>query len=163
MTESSAAAVFDDDYRKAAVDLLGAIAYGELSAFERLAEDTRLAPTIEDKMAIGGMAAAEFGQLQKLCTRITELGADPADRPYPGQRQPEDRTDPVGSGSLFGSPCGGDGTGCATHHAGLNAGFNPASHPAYRQRSSQSGAWTRSGADPCSGRHVHLRWLFWQA
>lgn len=79
MTESSAAAVFDDDYRKAAVDLLGAIAYGELSAFERLAEDTRLAPTIEDKMAIGGMAAAEFGQLQKLCTRITELGADPGD------------------------------------------------------------------------------------
>ena len=32
MTESP-----DEDYRRAAVDLLGAIAYGELSAFERLA------------------------------------------------------------------------------------------------------------------------------
>lgn len=79
MTESSAAAVPDDDYRSAAVDLLGAIAYGELSAFERLAEDAKLAPTIDDKMAIGAMAAAEFGQLQKLCTRITELGADPGE------------------------------------------------------------------------------------
>ena len=45
MTESP-----DEDYRRAAVDLLGAIAYGELSAFERLAEDAKLAPTLADKV-----------------------------------------------------------------------------------------------------------------
>ena len=43
------------------VDLLGAIAYGELSAFERLAEDAKLAPTLEDKVALAAMASAEFG------------------------------------------------------------------------------------------------------
>ena len=39
MTESP-----DADYRLAVVDLLGAIAYGELSAFERLVDDAKLAP-----------------------------------------------------------------------------------------------------------------------
>lgn len=74
MTESP-----DEEYRLAAVDLLGVIAYGELSAFERLAEDAKLAPTIEDKMEIGAMAAAEFGHLEKLCERLEELGADPGE------------------------------------------------------------------------------------
>ena len=32
-------ALQDPEYREAVVDLLGAIAYGEISAFERLAED----------------------------------------------------------------------------------------------------------------------------
>src|SRR6476646_5925671 len=67
MTESP-----DEDYRRAAVDLLGAIAYGELSAFERLVEDAKLAPGIDDKIAIGAMATAEFAHLE-------ELGADPAE------------------------------------------------------------------------------------
>ena len=51
MTESAAAsesplAFEDPHYREAVVDLLGAIAYGEISAFERLAEDAKLAPTL---------------------------------------------------------------------------------------------------------------------
>ena len=79
MTESSDGADPDEEYRLAAVDLLGAIAYGELSAFERLAEDAKLAPTIEDKMAIGAMAAAEFGHLERLCERLVQLGADPGE------------------------------------------------------------------------------------
>ena len=74
MTESP-----DEDYRRAAVDLLGAIAYGELSAFERLVEDAKLAPGIDDKIAIGAMATAEFGHLQKLVERLEQLGADPAE------------------------------------------------------------------------------------
>ena len=74
MTESP-----DEDYRRAAVDLLGAIAYGELSAFERLVEDAKLAPGIDDKIAIGAMATAEFGHLQKLVERLEELGADPTE------------------------------------------------------------------------------------
>src|SRR3954468_10806601 len=67
----------DPGYRAAVVDLLGAIAYGEISAFERLAEDARLAPTLEDKVAIATMASAEFVKVAALHTRIRELGADP--------------------------------------------------------------------------------------
>jgi hypothetical protein len=43
---------------QATVDLLGVLAYGELTAFERLAADARLAPTVSDKVALGRMAAA---------------------------------------------------------------------------------------------------------
>lgn len=59
------------------IDLLGAIAYGEISAFERLAEDARMAPSLEDKVAIATMASAEFGRVASLHARIAELGADP--------------------------------------------------------------------------------------
>src|SRR3954451_10771495 len=70
--------VFDDPtYRDAVVDLLGAVSYGEISAFERLAEDARMAPTLEDKVAIATMASAEFGKVAALHDRIRELGADP--------------------------------------------------------------------------------------
>jgi hypothetical protein len=70
--------VFDDPtYRDAVVDLLGAISYGEISAFERLAEDARMAPTLEDKVAIATMASAEFGKVAALHARISELGSDP--------------------------------------------------------------------------------------
>jgi len=67
----------DPQYRAAVVDLLGAIAYGEISAFERLAEDAKLAPTLEDKVAIATMATAEFGHVGPLRERLVELGADP--------------------------------------------------------------------------------------
>ena len=70
--------VFDDpDYRLAVVDLLGAIAYGELSAFERLVDDAKLAPTVRDKVAMGAMASLEFGHVSRLHERIRELGDDP--------------------------------------------------------------------------------------
>ena len=67
----------DPAYRAAVVDLLGAIAYGELSAFDRLAEDSKLAPTLEDKMALAVMASAEVAHLTKLTDRLRELDADP--------------------------------------------------------------------------------------
>lgn len=50
------------------VDLLGALAYGELSAFDRMTEDSRTAPTLAGRAALAQMAAAEIGhftQLQK--------------------------------------------------------------------------------------------------
>ena len=74
---SESPAFADPAYRAAVVDLLGVIAYGELSAFERLAEDAKLAPTLEDKVALGAMAAAEFGHVEPLRERLGELGADP--------------------------------------------------------------------------------------
>ena len=76
LDEDSPLAFSDPAYREAVVDLLGAIAYGEISAFERLAEDAKLAPTLADKVAIAGMAAAEFGKVGRLMTRLDELGAD---------------------------------------------------------------------------------------
>jgi hypothetical protein len=77
VTASTPVAFEDAQYREAIVDLLGAIAYGEISAFERLAEDAKLAPTLEDKVAISTMAAAEFGHVARLNERLTALGADP--------------------------------------------------------------------------------------
>ena len=90
MTASTPVAFEDPQYREAIVDLLGAIAYGEISAFERLAEDAKLAPTLEDKVAIASMATAEFGHVARLRERLTELGADPfaAMAPF---REPIDR------------------------------------------------------------------------
>jgi hypothetical protein len=81
MPESAARSMpvaFDDPtYREAVVDLLGAIAYGEISAFERLAEDAKLAPTLQDKVALAAMASAEFEKVAALHARISELGTDP--------------------------------------------------------------------------------------
>jgi len=67
----------DDDRRQAVVDLLGVLAYGELMAFERLADDAGLAPTVVDKAALGEMAVAEFGHFVKLRERLSALGVDP--------------------------------------------------------------------------------------
>lgn len=67
----------DGDYRVAVVDLLGAVAYGELSAFERLADDSKLAPTVIDKIALAKMASIQFGHVEPLLQRISDLGGDP--------------------------------------------------------------------------------------
>src|SRR6478672_5582941 len=67
----------DPHYREAVVDLLGAITYGEISAFERLSEDAKLAPTLEDKVAIATMATAEFAHVAQLLDRLERFGADP--------------------------------------------------------------------------------------
>lgn len=64
-------------YRAAVVDLLGVLAYGELSAFERLVADASLAPTIPDKVALAEMAVAEFHHFERLRDRLRGLGAQP--------------------------------------------------------------------------------------
>lgn len=61
----------------AIVDLLGVLAYGELTAFERLASDARLAPSIPDKVALSRMAAVEFAHFQELHDHLVSLGLDP--------------------------------------------------------------------------------------
>ncbi|MFI2610832.1 ferritin-like fold-containing protein [Kitasatospora sp. NPDC018619] len=79
-----AACSADPGYRAAVLDLLGALAYGELSAFERLAEDAKLAPDLADKAALARMASAEFQHYQRLHDRLAEVGADPQEamRPF---------------------------------------------------------------------------------
>jgi hypothetical protein len=62
---------------RAVVDLLGVLAYAELTAFDRLAEDARLAPTLSGRAALARMAAAEIAHHGRLTARLTELGADP--------------------------------------------------------------------------------------
>ncbi|MDQ1696522.1 MAG: hypothetical protein QOJ03_1875 [Frankiaceae bacterium] len=73
----------DADRRQAVIDLLGVLAYGELIAFERLADDARLAPSVPDKAALGGMAVAEFGHFRKLRARLEALGVDPGEAMAP--------------------------------------------------------------------------------
>ncbi|WP_370618309.1 ferritin-like fold-containing protein [Mumia qirimensis] len=82
MAESTSApdtpAAFEDPlYRKGVIELLGVIAYGELSAFERLAEDAKLAPTLRDKAELAQMAQAELGHFFGLRDRLETLGVEP--------------------------------------------------------------------------------------
>jgi hypothetical protein len=60
------------------------MAYGELTAFSRLAGDADLAPSITAKAALARLAVAEFGHFGRLCDRVTQLGGDPdaAMRPF---------------------------------------------------------------------------------
>ena len=62
---------------QAVIDLLGVLSYAELTAFDRLAEDARLAPTLAGRAALAQMAAAEIDHHVRLTARLTELGADP--------------------------------------------------------------------------------------
>jgi 1,2-phenylacetyl-CoA epoxidase catalytic subunit len=68
----------------AVVDLLGALAYGELSAFDRLAEDARTAPTLAGRAALSAMAAAEMGHFRLLEEHLRGLDCtvDVAMRPF---------------------------------------------------------------------------------
>lgn len=59
---------------RAAVDLLGVLAYGELSAFDTLAEDARTAPTLAGRTALSRMAAVEMGHYAQIEEQLRELG-----------------------------------------------------------------------------------------
>ena len=59
---------------RATVDLLGVLAYGELSAFDRLAEDARQAPTLAGRAALSAMAAAEIGHFRLLDDHLQGMG-----------------------------------------------------------------------------------------
>ena len=68
------------------VDLLGVLAYGELSAFDRLAEDARTAPSIGGRAALSSMAAAEMGHYQRIERYLADRDIDVQDamRPFIG-------------------------------------------------------------------------------
>ncbi|MEW9534135.1 ferritin-like fold-containing protein [Microbispora sp. NPDC049125] len=66
------------------VDLLGVLAYAELAAFLRLAEDAALlAPTLNDRAALGDVAATEYGHFRVLRDRLASLGVDPEEAMAP--------------------------------------------------------------------------------
>jgi bacterioferritin (cytochrome b1) len=62
---------------EAIVDLLGALAYGELCAFDRLADDARMAPTLQGRAQMSAMAAEEMRHYTLLADRLTALGVEP--------------------------------------------------------------------------------------
>lgn len=80
----------DPEYRAAVIDLLGVLAYGELSAFERIAADAAMAPMIDDKAALAGMATAEYRHFLQLRDRLVELGVDPQEAMDPFRRAYEE-------------------------------------------------------------------------
>jgi hypothetical protein len=67
----------------AVLDLLGALAYGELSAFDHLADDAGLAPTLAGRAQMSEMAATEFGHYRQLADRIVALGGAPEEAMAP--------------------------------------------------------------------------------
>ena len=60
------------------VELLGALAYGEISACERIVGDARMAPDLATRVEIAMMAAAEFDHFIGLRDRLQSLGVDPS-------------------------------------------------------------------------------------
>lgn len=65
------------------IDLLGALAYGSLIAFDRMAADARLAPDLERRARLSSMAGSEIGGHDRLAARLVELGASPAEAMAP--------------------------------------------------------------------------------
>ncbi|MEY8043542.1 MULTISPECIES: ferritin-like fold-containing protein [Saccharopolyspora] len=82
------ATVIDERYQEGVIDLLAALAYGELSAFDRLAEDARTAPTLTGHAALARMAAAEIGHFRLLEEHLAAKGVQveevmrPFESPY---------------------------------------------------------------------------------
>ncbi len=70
------------------IDLIGVLAYGELSAFDRMAADARYAPTLSGRIALAQMAAAEMGHFQLLAGYLhshdvpVEQAMQPFARPF---------------------------------------------------------------------------------
>ena len=57
-------------------DLLGVMAYGELSAFERLSSDARYSPSLHDRAVLGRIAVIEFQHYELVRARLEAMGLD---------------------------------------------------------------------------------------
>ncbi|MGB7820515.1 MAG: ferritin-like fold-containing protein [Ornithinibacter sp.] len=64
-------------YRAAVVDLLGVLAYGELTAFIKMAVDSDLAPSLSLKSSMAQLANTEFVQYTELVDHMRSIGIDP--------------------------------------------------------------------------------------
>ncbi|WP_446226040.1 ferritin-like fold-containing protein [Nocardia sp. IBHARD005] len=58
-------------------ELFAVLAYGELSAFYRLAEEAKQAPSLRGRIGVAKMAAAELAHFETLEAALTARGADP--------------------------------------------------------------------------------------
>jgi hypothetical protein len=82
-TEDGRDGLGDPQYRQAVVDLLGVLAYGELTAFTRLAGDSEMAPSQPLKAAVAGLAVGEFRHYELLVARLQAMGVEPEDAMAP--------------------------------------------------------------------------------
>lgn len=71
------------EYKRFVADLLGAMAYGELSAFELLSVDARYSPTLHDRAVLGRIAVAGFGHYELVSERLSAMGIDVEDAMLP--------------------------------------------------------------------------------
>ncbi|KQY59908.1 hydroxylase [Aeromicrobium sp. Root495] len=83
-------ALDDPTYRTGIVELLGVLAYGEVTACYRLVEDAMMAPDLRSSVEVGEMANAEFDHFVKLRDRLVELGEDPFEAMEPFRRTFDD-------------------------------------------------------------------------
>ena len=60
--------------------LLGLVGQLELIAFTRLAEDSSLAPALEQRLRLARFSAGAVGRLERIFDRIRELGGTPEDQ-----------------------------------------------------------------------------------
>lgn len=58
----------------AVVDLLGVLAYGELSGFDRMAKDARYSPTLPGRIQLSRMAAVELAHFARIAEHLASLG-----------------------------------------------------------------------------------------
>ena len=73
-------------YRRFLADLFGVMAYGELSAFERMSSDARFSPTLHDRTVLAGLAVREYEHFQRVTDHLLTLGLDPETAMQPFQR-----------------------------------------------------------------------------
>lgn len=73
----SSATRLGDREREGTIDLLGAIAYGAISGFSRMAADSEMARGLGLKRALAGMAVKEFHNHELLADHIIDLGGEP--------------------------------------------------------------------------------------
>lgn len=79
-----------DPRHEGTIDLLGVLAYGELQAFDRLAQDALLAPDLGEREAVTDMAVGEYGHYKMLAHGLRARGADPQTAMEPFRRAIDD-------------------------------------------------------------------------
>ncbi|WP_028279096.1 ferritin-like fold-containing protein [Arthrobacter sp. H5] len=86
-TPDASASHVDQDPRfsRFIVDLFGVMAYGELSAFERLSSDARFSPTLRDRAALGRLAVIEFEHFEMVSDHLAGMGVDAEEAMTPFQ------------------------------------------------------------------------------
>ena len=72
-------------YARFITDLLGVVAYGELSGFERLSSDARFSPSLADRASLGRLAVQEFEHFEMVGRFVGELGVTIEDAMAPFQ------------------------------------------------------------------------------
>ncbi|MHA7241125.1 ferritin-like fold-containing protein [Arthrobacter sp. TMS1-12-1] len=72
-------------YARFVTDLLGIVAYGELSGFERLSSDARFSPSLADRAGLGRLAVQEFEHFELVAAFLVDLGITVEDAMAPFQ------------------------------------------------------------------------------